>query len=206
MFKDLPSEIQKEIIVLTSNKPFDLSLVSKFFNQWVIPLKITRIDNTAKMSLESLMKVQKTIKSLHVSNNITDDYLKGCINLTSLTLTNNKNITDESLSELAKYNKLKSLRIGDNTLISDESISKLTSLTSLILWGYMGCDNQLITIQGLLKLVNLNSLMLYSKSIINTKDIRRLVVDNNLRELHFNRLTNINIDALRDLDLKIIKY
>lgn len=203
MFKDLPSEIQKEIIVLTSNKPFDLSLVSKFFNQWVIPLKITRIDNTAKMSLESLMKVQKTIKSLHVSNNITDDYLKGCINLTSLTLTNNKNITDESLSELSKYNKLKSLRISYNTLISNESISKLTSLTSLNLWG---CDNQIVTIDGILKLVNLNSLMLYSKSIINTKDIRRLVVDNNLRELHFNRLANIDIDALRDLDLKIIKY
>ena len=120
-----------------------------------------------------------------------------------MTLTNNKNITDESLSELAKYNKLKSLRISYNTLISNESISKLTSLTSLNLWG---CDNQIVTIDGILKLVNLNSLMLFSKSIINTEDIRRLVVDNNLRELKLNRLIHIDIDALRDLDLKIIKY
>jgi hypothetical protein len=44
-FGELPLDLQKVIISIADPHPTILSLVSKFFNEWAIPLKVTFYSN-----------------------------------------------------------------------------------------------------------------------------------------------------------------
>lgn len=160
IFNELLPELQKEIILYADVNPAILSLVSKFFNEWSIPLKVTEIKNSLNMTNENLKKIQKTLTSLRLDCNdtITNEGLSRLTNLTSLILGGNSIITNDGLSGLTK---LTSLSLGYNKTITNEGISKLTNLKSLNLK-----QNKKITDEGLSNLRVLTRLNLnYNNNI-----------------------------------------
>lgn len=194
-FCELPQELQKEIIYQSEVLPYWLSLVSKFFNDWAIPLKITCIENTNRMTTSNLMKVQKTLTSINLSGNhvINDDYLKGCINLTRLNLNGSNNITDDSFIELAKFNNLNFVSLGCNSKITNNSICKLTNLRHLNLWS-----NKKITGEGLRHLTNLESLILINNDAITTEDIQVLVKFGKLKDVGVSKTSTIKVEDFKN--------
>src|SRR3989344_4428766 len=126
-FTELPEDIIKYIISLTSNKVFDLTCVCKYFNDNVFTVRLREItpNQFPKMKDKHLLKLKSgNFTSLNLWNNksITDESLGKLINLTYLDLTYNNSITDKALGKLVT---LASLNLSCNKSITDESLGKL---------------------------------------------------------------------------------
>ena len=125
-FVNLPKELKDLVISFTKNNVFDLCLTNKYFNE---NCKVIRITNNNKYP------------------KLRDNNLKVLINLTSLNLINNNNITDKGIKGLINFT---SLDLFDNNIITDEGIKGLINLTSLNL-----TNNVIITDEGIKRLINL---------------------------------------------------
>jgi hypothetical protein len=215
-FGELPLDLQKVIISIADPHPTILSLVSKFFNEWAIPLKVTFYSNGKCKSIdpfprEELLKISKTLTTLAFyccSTIINDDFLKSFVNLTELDLIWNNAITDEGIRCLTN---LKSLKLSGDKTISDECISKMSHLRSLTI--SFDCHNyhtndaiseltnltvldvqrSFFTDEGLLKLTNLTWLNVKNTSITDNS-ISRLT---NLT--HLEPATRPSVDCLKCL-------
>lgn len=195
-FNDLPSDVRKIVILYSSGMPRTLSLVSKFFNEWVIPLKVTVIRFSHRMTNESLKKVQMSVTSikLYRYQHINDEGLSLLAKfgaLKSLDLYTNRVITDNCLKKLTS---LTSLHLDLNTMITDEGITSLTRLTYLNLWA-----NRNITNNGVSVLTNLKELDLHGNENITNEGIKNLtnLTDLNLRDNK--KITNDGLKLLTNL-------
>ena len=108
-FLNLPEELINVIIFYSENKVYDLCLVDKYFSH-----------NSKKIMILSNKKYPE----------LSDEHLKGLVNLVSLNLRyNNIKITNEGIEHL---NNILCLKINENVnIINDSSIKTLTNLTSL---------------------------------------------------------------------------
>ena len=130
----LPKDIQEHIIFLTTNPLNDLRSINKDFSIRCQIIKIisnANYPNLTDKGLKTLVNLSfiMLIDDKLISNKlITNDGIKGLINLTSLMLCCNILITDDGLKGLIN---LASLDLRYNDIITDDGIKELINLSSL---------------------------------------------------------------------------
>lgn len=140
---------------------------------------------------ESLQKCTNiTTLSLNENAVISDNCLKGLTNLHTLSLLANSKISDLGIKGLSN---LTELHLQNNYKISDEGIKNLHQLSKLSL-----CDNFYVTDEGIVRLTKLSTLYLYSGANITNDALMHLT---NLTELHVsnNLISDAGITNLRKL-------
>lgn len=161
-----PLEIIDHILYFTHNTVTELCRVCKYFNQNVKKIRITSNEGYPNIKDEHLSMLPNLSKLIAVSNlSITIKQILKLTNLRSLFLRDIK-MTDEEISSLVN---LTSLTLVDNRSISDEGISKLVNLTSLILVR----DQKLTTtaVINLTKLMHLRTTGCYKIDYNNVKGL-----------------------------------
>lgn len=178
---DIASDIMI-LILLQVDKLLSVSLVNKFFNEFVwkfiFPIKFIIIQKHIARELnDDILKRMGYIVSLKLWSfkNISDIGIYNLPNLTHLNLSRNYNITNDCVKQLTQ---LKSINLWANKMIEDNAIIKLTNLTSINL-GY----NKKITENCIGQLCQLTSIKLTGN---------RRITDNCLKKL--TSLTHINLE------------
>lgn len=189
-FGKLPLDVQKEIIFYSPVRSFSLSLVSKFFNEWAIPLKITEltIGVGCELSDECLIKIQKTLKSLDLRNSlVSDKQLQKLKNLTNIYMrAGNKLITVKGLKSVALNLKHATL---DGIKVADEILRYSHNLTSLELRFNNSIDGHCMQY-----LTNLKSLKVFYSNINLSECMSNL--SSTLEHLYLQGATSVTNDCI----------
>ncbi|AYV84396.1 MAG: hypothetical protein Hyperionvirus24_18 [Hyperionvirus sp.] len=151
----------------------------------IVSIRLTRNNSIGDAQLGNF----KNLTSLDISGYncmITNEGVANLSNLKSLTLNNNRYVSD-----ISSLTNLTSLSLKGNNSITDKGLVNLNKLVHLDL-----TFNQLIHVGTLRKLPKLNSLNIQYESLINSDDLLTLT---NLTRLDIRMTTMINFQGLKYL-------